>query len=243
MNVQPLELAKPYHVKHTTQIVGATFRSVEHRVDVNSLEREPASTLTLNEIGRVTIETTRPLFYDAYTKNRATGAFIVIDPISNATLGAGMLLERAPGTARQASTELLQFEAGRLTPAERYSRSGHLPATVWLTARADLAWLVERRLFDRGCQVQALADDTETTVLPDVARILNNTGMIVICSTASDDPAGHARARSVIGDARFVDFAPDALPATDDEAASVILRRLEDRGILRKEDFSAGEGI
>jgi sulfate adenylyltransferase subunit 1 (EFTu-like GTPase family) len=196
MNAQPLQLDKPYLVKHTTQIVGGTFRGVDYRVNINTLDQEPAATLELNEIGRVAIETTRPLFYDAYTKNRATGGFIVIDPISNATLGAGMWLERAPATARQTSTELLQFEPGRLTPGERYSRSGHLSATVWLAARADLAWLVERRLFDRGCQVHALADDTETSVLPEVARILNNAGLIAICSTASDGPSSASRGLS-----------------------------------------------
>jgi sulfate adenylyltransferase large subunit len=243
MNAEPLEVGRPYHIKHTTQITGATFRAVQHRVDVNTLDREAETTLGLNEIGRVSIETTRPLYYDAYAKNRATGAFIVIDPISNVTLAAGMLLERSSPTVRQTSTELLQFDPGRLTPAERYSRSGHLPATVWLTARADLAWLVERRLFDRGCQVLALADDTESNVMPELARILNKAGLIAICSIASDEPAERARARTLLGESQFLEFAPEALPAADDEAAQVILRRLEERGILRKEDFDAGEGI
>jgi hypothetical protein len=158
------------------------------------------------------------------------GAFVVLDPPANAT-------------ARLASADLLQFEAGRLTPAERYSRSGHLPATVWLTARTELAWLLERRLFDRGCLVQAVADDMETNLLPELARILNAAGLIVICSVSSGRAEEDARAQSVIGDARFLHFAPDEIPADDDEAARVVIRRLEDRGVLRKEDFTAGEGI
>ena len=244
MNAAPLELGKPYLLKHTSQLTGATIPAIQHRVDINTLEHDTATTLELNEIGRVTLETTRPLFYDAYRKNRGTGAFILIDPISNATLGAGMLLKRSgPSTARQATSDLLQFEAGRLTPAERYARSGHLPATVWLTARADLAWLLERRLFDRGCLVQAVADDTETHFLPELARILTAAGLVAICSVSSDDAGERTRAREAVGETRFLDFAPNDLPADDDEAARVILRKLEDRGILRKEDFTAGEGI
>jgi hypothetical protein len=244
MNAEPLRLDHPYLIKHTSQLTTGTIAAVQHRVDINSLAQEPAETLELNEIGRVTLETTRPLYYDAYRANRSTGALIVVDPISNATVAAGMLLERsAAQSVRQASSEILQFEAGRLTPAERYARSGHLPAAVWLTARADLAWLLERRLFDRGCLVQALADDSETHFLPELARILNLAGLITICSISSDEPLEHSRSRSVIGEARFVDFAPDELPADDDRAARIILRKLEDRGILRKEDFTAGEGI
>jgi sulfate adenylyltransferase large subunit len=244
MNSVALRLDHPYLLKHNSQITPATVTAVQHRVDINTLAQEPSDWLELNEIGRVVLETTHPLYYDAYRGNRATGGFILMDPISNATLGAGMLLERtAAQRARQASSDILTFQPGRLTPAERYARSGHLPATVWLTARADLAWLLERRLFDRGCLVQALADDTETNLLPGLARILNSAGLIAICSISSEDAVEHSHARSVIGEARFVDFEPNQLPADDDQAAAAILRRLEDRGILRKEDFSSGEGI
>jgi hypothetical protein len=243
MNAAPLEPGKPYLLKHASQLTSATVNSIKHRVNVNTLSHETAESLELNEIGQVILETTRPLFYDAYKKNRSTGSFVLIDAISNATLAAGMLLDRAAAGSQRQTSEFLQFEAGRLTPAERYARSGHLPATIWLTARTDLAWLLERRLFDRGCLVQAVADDTETHLLPELARILNVSGMIAICSISSTEPLENSRARSLIGDTRFFGFAPNDLPAGDDEAARFIIRRLEDRGVLRKENFSAGEGI
>ena len=244
MSGVPLEAGKGYLLKHTTQMTSATVTAIRHRVDINTLRHEPAEKLELNEIGEVTMETTRPLFYDAYRRNRSSGAFVLIDPITNATLGAGMLLERArPAEGQRSTGDLLDFQAGRLTPGERYSRSGHLPATVWLTARAELAWLLERRLFDRGCLVQAVSDDLESHLLPEVARILNSAGLIAICTVSSDERADRERARQAIGAQALFEFSPHELPADDDDAARVILRRLEDRGVLRKEDFTVGEGI
>jgi len=82
-------------LKHTTKTVRAMATSLEYRLDVNTLHRDDAATgLTMNEIGRVRLRTTAPLSWDPYARNRATGSFVLIDEASNATVGAGTLLDR-----------------------------------------------------------------------------------------------------------------------------------------------------
>jgi bifunctional enzyme CysN/CysC len=82
-----------YAVKHTTRNVRAQVRDLEYRIDVNTLHRdENADSLSLNEIGRVQLRTTQPLFIDEYRRNRTTGSFLLIDEATGATVGAGMLL-------------------------------------------------------------------------------------------------------------------------------------------------------
>jgi len=89
----PLTIRGMYAVKHTTRNVRAQVRDLEYRIDVNSLHRdESADSLSLNEIGRVTLRTTQPLFVDEYRRNRITGSFLLIDEASGATVGAGMIL-------------------------------------------------------------------------------------------------------------------------------------------------------
>jgi len=89
----PLSIRGMYGIKHTTRNVRAQVRELEYRIDVNSLHRDESATeLSLNEIGRVTLRTTQPLFVDEYRRNRITGSFLLIDEASGATVGAGMIL-------------------------------------------------------------------------------------------------------------------------------------------------------
>jgi sulfate adenylyltransferase subunit 1 len=87
----PLSPARQYLLRHTTREVRAKVASIKHRLDVNSLEREPATQLTMNDIARVTLKLAQPIFPDPYVVNRATGAFILIDESTNNTVGAGMI--------------------------------------------------------------------------------------------------------------------------------------------------------
>jgi len=85
-----------YAIKHTTRTGRALIKSLQYRLDVNSLHRDhEATSLTLNEIGRVSLRTTTPLFFDEYRRNRDTGSFILIDEGTNNTVGAGMVLGAA----------------------------------------------------------------------------------------------------------------------------------------------------
>jgi bifunctional enzyme CysN/CysC len=93
MTDEPLRVRGMYAVKHTTRSVRAQVRDVDYRIDVNTLHRdETAETLSLNEIGRVKLRTTQPLFVDEYRRNRTTGSFLIIDEATGATVGAGMIL-------------------------------------------------------------------------------------------------------------------------------------------------------
>lgn len=83
-------------IKHTTRVAKAMVTDMQYRLDINTLHRDEAATsLALNEIGRLTLRTTQPLFYDEYRRNRQTGSFILIDEATNATVGAGMILGEA----------------------------------------------------------------------------------------------------------------------------------------------------
>ncbi|HET9104530.1 MAG TPA: GTP-binding protein [Solirubrobacteraceae bacterium] len=92
MSESPLAPRGRYTIKHTSRSARAIVESVEHRVDVNSLEHVPAQQLALNEIGRVKLRTSAPLVVDPYARNRATGSFILIDESTNDTVAAGMIL-------------------------------------------------------------------------------------------------------------------------------------------------------
>jgi bifunctional enzyme CysN/CysC len=93
MTDEPLRERGMYAVKSTTRSVRGQIKEVEYKIDVNSLHRdETADTLTLNEIGRIKLRTTKPLFIDEYRRNRTTGSFLLIDESTGATVGAGMIL-------------------------------------------------------------------------------------------------------------------------------------------------------
>jgi sulfate adenylyltransferase large subunit len=164
MNSKPLEPGRSYFIKHTSHQVRGVVRLIHHRVDVNSLEHVEAQKLELNEIGEISVETHRPLFFDPYKQNRVTGAFIVIDPLSNETLGAGMIVD----------VEGKEETRGQVSDAERRTRFGHRAAVI-VVDDAEAALLLERELFDRG----ALVSVTEVGQLP-LARAA---GMIAILTS------------------------------------------------------------
>jgi len=89
---RPLQAGAKYSLKHTTRWSRAMVKDLHYRLDVNTLHRdESASSLELNEIGRVTLRTTQPLFVDEYRRNRTTGSFILVDEATNSTVAAGMI--------------------------------------------------------------------------------------------------------------------------------------------------------
>jgi bifunctional enzyme CysN/CysC len=89
----PLTPGTKLGIKHTTRSARALVQGLQYRLDVNTLHRdEAAEQLVLNEIGRVTLRVTQPLFVDEYRRNRETGAFILIDEATHTTVGAGMVL-------------------------------------------------------------------------------------------------------------------------------------------------------
>jgi len=99
MAEQPMTPGKQYYLKHATKMTNAAVRELRHRVNVNTLATEATDRLALNEIGRVVVDLEQPVAFDPYRKNRATGAFVIIDRLSHGTVGAGMILDRAEGGA------------------------------------------------------------------------------------------------------------------------------------------------
>jgi bifunctional enzyme CysN/CysC len=92
---QPLRPGARYAVKHTTRWARGVVRELRYRLNINTLHREEsAPALQLNEIGRIRLRVTAPLMFDSYARNRSTGSFILVDEATNATAGAGMILDR-----------------------------------------------------------------------------------------------------------------------------------------------------
>ena len=116
---RPLDLARDYLIKHTTQTVPARVEAVEYRVNVTTLHAEQAVSLSMNDIGVVRITTARPLFVDAYRDNRGTGAFILIDRGTNATAGAGMILSAAETSTENAADRLARLVRAVVPPYAR----------------------------------------------------------------------------------------------------------------------------
>ncbi|MFL5386695.1 MAG: adenylyl-sulfate kinase [Longimicrobiaceae bacterium] len=220
----PLSADTPYLLMHTTRQVRAFVREVAYRIDVDTLHREPAATLGLNEIGRVSIATAQPLCFDPYDRNRATGAFILVDPWSNATVAAGMIRGEprpAPAAAaeRRSSPHVTAVEPA-LTRGEREARNGHRAAVLWLTGlsgagKTTLAQALERRLVAAGCQAAVLdGDDLRHGLCGDlgfaaadraenvrraaeVARLFFERGQVVVCAFVSPFRDDRARARAL----------------------------------------------
>lgn len=147
-----LQPNRTYLVKHASRYVKSRVTKIRHRVDVNSLTEHAASELSMNEIGLVEIETAQPLFLDPYALNRTTGSLILIDPITNATIGAAMVRESlltrtddqstiAPGDLPLSSQNILDA---------RIRRRGHRPAIFSLNWDRERAEELERTLHDRG---------------------------------------------------------------------------------------------
>ena len=103
MDEEPMDRKKQFYLKHNTNTTRATVDDICYQVDVNTMEQHPADGFKLNEIGRVHITTAKPLFFDAYKTNKATGSFILIDPITNNTSAVGMII--GPTAADEVQTE------------------------------------------------------------------------------------------------------------------------------------------
>jgi bifunctional enzyme CysN/CysC len=94
MTEEPLVPGRQYLFKQTSKVVPGAVSTLRYRVDINTLHSQPAPTLALNEIGRCTVTLTSPIAHDTYRRNRTTGGFIMIDRLTNATVAAGMILDR-----------------------------------------------------------------------------------------------------------------------------------------------------
>ncbi len=242
MSADAMQPGKQYTVKHTTRLTSGVVSDLRYRIDVNTLHREEAGGLKLNEIGRCSLRLAAPIAFDPYAKNRTTGAFILIDRLTHNTVGCGMILDRQPdreATAGPRVTETAREELGEhvslVTPQERETRLGQRGATVWLTGltgagKTAVAYALERRLFDGGKLAHVidgrnarlgLSHDLDFTAhdraenlrrAAEVARMFNAAGLLAICSFLSPSARDRQHARDIIGEDRFLEVHLDAPP-------------------------------
>lgn len=193
MSETPLDLEKSYFIKHTTQRVRAQVAEVRHTMDMDTLEPKPATTLELNGIGEVQVRCHRPLFFDDYRRNRTTGAFIMVDPSSNHTVGAGMITETRSHNELEKALEEITAGSGlepktQVSAQERLGRLGQSGHVLWLVGRPGsgrwpLAYALERELFDDG-RIATVVNPTDQDLRSSAlsARTLADGSLIGLCA-------------------------------------------------------------
>jgi bifunctional enzyme CysN/CysC len=234
---KPFGASPHYLLQHGPRTVQARLRDLLYEIDVNTLHRTDATQLDFNEIGRVVFSLSGPIFCDPYHDNRENGGFVLIDPATNRTVGAGMVrADVSAGTVpseehRERSANVV-WDAGAVTAQARESRNGHRGLVVWLTGlsgsgKSTVAKAVESELFAAGRQVYRLdgdnvrhglngdlgftgADRSENIRrIGEVARLFADAGQIVLCSFISPYAADRARVRSLMEEGRFMEVFVD----------------------------------
>jgi len=231
MAEEPMLPGKKYDIKRATSYVPGSIASITHRVDVNTLEHGPASSLQLNEIGRVKVSLDAAIALDGYARNPATGSFIIIDRLTNGTVGAGMIIAEPVAHGSSGHHGAL----AHVSTEERASRFGQQPATVLFTGlsgagKSTLAYAVERKLFDMGRAVyvldgQNLRHDLNKGLPQDragrtenwrraahVARQFNEAGLLTLAAFVAPDAEGREQAKALIGTDRAITVYVQASP-------------------------------
>jgi bifunctional enzyme CysN/CysC/sulfate adenylyltransferase subunit 1 len=224
MSEKPLVVGELYLAKHTTRSVKARVTSVRHRVNVNTLAHESALDLDMNAIAVVDVETSHPLFFDRYEESRSTGSFILIDPISNATVAAGMIVEnRAPlVSAELRSKSDKPASPQRVSSAEKFERHGHRPATVLLSS--SVVDSAERALFAEGFETIVLRGDLlHRGSLSNALALLQSAGLLVLVDADELDSRFRRQFEDAHGEHPLFDFSGDVERLSNGELISKIL--------------------
>ena len=236
LNEQPLDPSIAYVMMHTTRQAKAFVSKIVYRIDVDTLHRESAETLGLNDVGRVEITCAQPIFFDPYQVNHATGSFILIDPFTNVTVGAGMIRgivktadELFGDPAEPATSPDVVWQDWNIPRTERELSNGHRAAVLWFTGlsgsgKSTIARQLERALFEAGAQTMLLDGDQLRHGLcgdlgfddvarrenirraGEVARLFYEQGAITICTFVSPFTRDRARARGLLPAGSFVEI-------------------------------------
>jgi len=242
LHAQPLQLDRDYLLKHSGRLLKARAKRIRFRVNINDLAEHPSNQLERNEIACVEFAASSPLFFDPYERNRTTGSLVLIDPLSNATVGAAMLREaiaapqvQAPRALRS-STELRE---GPVAPQERWNRHGHRPAVFSIGDQPGLAELLESALFAAGFEVLLLnAKQLHPSASLSFLSALWSAGFVVVYSGEAPSPQERAALQALAKD-RFFDLSPLQDRATNDEILRRALRLVES---LRIDPDSQAQG-
>ena len=226
MGSEPLFPERSYLMKINNGTLTASITGLKHRIDVNTLAKLAAKTLALNEVGVCNLSVARPIAFDAYADNRATGAFILIDRYTNETVAAGMIdfaLRRATNIHHQNIT---------VSKSARAELMHHRPAVLWFTGlsgagKSTIANLVEAGLHARGVHTLLLDGDnvrhglnkdlgfTEADRVEnirrvgEVAKLMTDAGVVVLCSFISPFRAERRMVRELLEDGEFIEVFVD----------------------------------
>ena len=175
MDDNPMKTGTSFIMKHTTRSVRAVIKSIVYRIDVNTLHRDNVDMFSLNDIGRVEITLAAPVFFDPYKINHATGRFILIDPLTDRTVAAGMIRDAArhmedylapvaDAIVKQKKSPHTVWRESHIGLAQREQKNGHKAVVLWFTGlsgagKSTIAMVLERRLFERGCKTAMLDGD------------------------------------------------------------------------------------
>ena len=210
----------------------ASLRAIHHRLDVTTLEQEPATGLCLNDIARCGLTVDRELLFDPYDANPTTGSFILLDRATNAIVAAGMIIGPSSAWDRQPAAGLTR-QPSEVTPEERAVRFGQHPITVVLTGmtgsgKSTLARSLERQLFDRGRAVLRLDGENLRTGISrdlgftaedrsenlrrtaEIAKLANEQGLIAIVAVQAPAASTRDRIRELVGEDNYVEVFLDA---------------------------------
>jgi len=227
MGEEHLLPGRAYLLKIATRSIGASVTEIKHRIDVETLAHAAARTLEMNEIGLCNIAVSQPIVFDLYSENRTTGAFILIDRSSNATVAAGMILH---GLNR---SDTVRPQRLSVSKADRVRLKGHSPALVWFTGlsgagKSTIANALEARLNAMGAHTILLDGDNVRGRLnkdlgftdvdrvenirrvAEVARLMLEGGLIVLCAFISPFAAERRLAREMVEEGEFIEVFVDA---------------------------------
>lgn len=231
MSEQALSPGRQYLLQARGGLSNARVRNIRYLLNINTLDKEDAQTLELNDIARCAVEVDRELLFDTYADNRTTGSFILIDRLTNATVAGGMIAGPSSNWDREAADTLTQQSSG-VTLDERLERFGQQPVTILLTGltgagKAPIAAALERLLFNSGRATvrldgqnvrQGFSRDLGFTApersenvrrVAEVAKLLNGHGLIAIAVLLAPDAEDRERARQLIGVEQFIEVFVD----------------------------------
>jgi bifunctional enzyme CysN/CysC len=244
MHEDAAQSGKSYLVKHCCSTVPGVLSEIRYRIDINTMKRdnymdeeqEPIDSLELNEIGRCHITLHRPIAFDPYDRNRATGSFILVDRLSNVTIGAGMIVDRIVAKSSHDKAPVSQnivMSRSLVSADDRKSLLGQRGVTIWFTGlsasgKSTIALQLEQQLIGQGRLCYILdgdnvrhglnrdlgfsMEDRQENIrrIAEVAALMNDAGVIVISSFISPYRLDRQSARDVIGDESFIEAFVDA---------------------------------
>ena len=223
LSEEPMLPGRSYRMKTSSRLVSATVNAPKHKTDVNTLQKLPAKTLQLNEIGNCTLAVDRPIAFDSYAENRQTGSFILIDRMTNNTVGMGMInfpLRRAAN---------IHWQNLDINKAANAEQKGQNPAVLWFTGlsgsgKSTIANEVQKRLYATGRHSFILDGDNVRHGLnrdlgftdadrvenirrvAEVSKLMVEAGLITLVSFISPFRAERELARNLMEEGEFIEI-------------------------------------